>query len=100
MTDSMGTITNIHSRYGALSEQAAAKDARLRQTCADFESIFIQYILKSGRNAFSQNGIFNNSHESKIYKSMLDEQMARCAARGRGMGLGQLLYEQLKKDGS
>ncbi|NVM56562.1 MAG: rod-binding protein [Desulfobacterales bacterium] len=74
------------------------KDAKLRKACADFESIFVYYILKSARNALPQKGLFDNTHESKIYKSMMDQEIARTMARGRGLGLGELLYKQLKRN--
>ncbi len=95
----MDAMTDIGSISRAVSGQAAIEKARLRKVCADFESIFVHYILKSARKAIPQSGIFNSSHESKIYRSMMDERMAQAAARGRGMGLGQMLYEQLKGDG-
>ncbi|MCK4388846.1 MAG: rod-binding protein [Desulfobacterales bacterium] len=72
------------------------KDTRLRQACADFESIFIYYIFKSMRKSIPQNGLFENTEEQKVYKSMADQAMSESIARGKGMGLGKLLYNQLK----
>ena len=100
MTDMTGIITEIHSKPAAVSAHTAAKDAKLRQACADFESIFVYYILKSARKALPQNGLFGNTHESKIYKSMMDPEIAQTMARGRGLGLGQLLYQQLRRNGN
>ncbi len=94
MSDMMDTA-GIHIKP-TVSPQPGLTDARLRNVCADFESIYINYIMKTARKALPQNGLFGNSHESKIYKSMMDEQMAQSVARGRGIGLGQVLYEQLK----
>jgi len=94
----MDMTTQIHSKPTVASAQTAMKDAKLRQACADFESIFIHYVLKSMRNSLPQNGLFENSQEQKVYKSMADQAMSENIARGRGMGLGELLYSQLKQN--
>ena len=89
-------ITEIHSKPAVVSAESATKDAQLKKACADFESIFIYYIFKSMRKSLPQNGLFDNSQEQKVYKSMADQAMSENIARGRGMGLGKLLYNQLK----
>ncbi len=81
-----------------VSSDRDVKDVRLRRVCGDFESVFIHYILKSARNTLPENKLFDNSHESKIYKSMVDENMAVSMAKGRGIGLGRLLYEDLSEN--
>ena len=75
----------------------AAQDAKLKKACSDFESIFLQYLLKSARNTLPENNLFENTHESKMYKSMMDEQLAVSVSRGRGTGLAKLLYEDLAR---
>ena len=88
------TIANINVGP-SITPNGAGKDAQLKKACADFESIFIYYILKSMRRSFPQDGLFDNSQEQKVYKSMADQAMSENIARGRGMGLGKLLYNQL-----
>ena len=72
------------------------RQARLERTCSEFESIFITYMLKSMRTAFTEDGLFGNSNESKIIRSMFDENLALGMAKGKGMGLGKMLFESLK----
>ncbi len=84
------------SGASVVSEKDSLKDSKLRKVCADFESIFVQYILKSGRQTLPDNGLLGNSQGSKIYKSMMAESLARSVSKGQGTGLGQLLYNQLK----
>jgi Rod binding domain-containing protein len=50
------------------------------------------------RKSFPQNGLLDNTQEQKIYKSMADQAMSENIARGRGIGLKRLLYNQLKSD--
>ena len=91
-----GTTTKIHSKPPRASAQTAIKDVQLKKACADFESIFIYYIFKSMRKSLPQNGFFGNTQEEKVYKSMADQAISENIARGGGMGLGELLYNQLK----
>ena len=70
--------------------------ARLKSICAEFESIFMTYMLKSMRSAMVEDGIMGNSHESKIMNSMFDENLALEVANGGGIGLGDVLFERLK----
>jgi len=74
-----------------------AQDAQLKSACRDFESIFLNYILKSARNALPENQLFENTSESKMYKSMMDEKLAVSMARGQGAGLAPILYEELSE---
>jgi len=78
-------------------DERQVEDGGLRRACAEFESIFINYMLRSAREALPEDGLFDNTHESRIYKSMMDEQMARAVTRGRGVGLGELLYNELRE---
>jgi peptidoglycan hydrolase FlgJ len=77
--------------------KASAKDNKLHKVCAEFESLLIQNILKSGRNTLPGNGLFDKSNESEIYKSMMDERLAISVSEAKGFGLGDLLYKQLEK---
>ena len=75
------------------------KDAsllRLEKTCAEFESIFLTYMLKSMRTTGDQDGLLGNSNDSKIIKSMFDENLALGIAKSGGIGLGDMLFARLK----
>jgi flagellar protein FlgJ len=72
------------------------RHAKLEKACSDFESIFITYMLKSMRTAVTEDGFLGNSNESKIIRSMFDENLALGMSKGKGMGLGKMLFESLK----
>ena len=99
----MASLTAIHRPLQARQPVIRERDERgeeesdLRKACAEFESIFVQYMLQSARKALPEEGVFGNRHESRIYKSMMDEQVARAVSKGRGVGLGELLYNKLRK---
>jgi flagellar protein FlgJ len=71
------------------------EQAKLKKVCLEFESLFITHMLRMG-GSHSTGGLLSNSNESKIIKSMYDEDLARRMASGGGMGLGDMLYERLK----
>ena len=68
--------------------------SRLKSICAEFESIFTTYLLKSMRSAFVEEGIMGSSHETKIMNAMFDENLALETAKGGGIGLGDILFER------
>jgi len=72
------------------------RQARLERACSEFESIFTTYMLKSMRTAVTEDGLLGNSNESQIIQSMFDENLALGMAKGKGMGLGKMLFESLK----
>ena len=76
--------------------QSQGAQEKLKNACSDFESLFINYMLKSMRTAFSEDGIFENNNESRIIRSMFDENLATTMAKGGGMGLGKMLFESFK----
>jgi flagellar protein FlgJ len=72
------------------------RQAKLERACSEFESIFITHMLKSMRTAVTEDGFLGNNNESKIIQSMFDENLALGMAKGKGMGLGKMLFESLK----
>jgi len=70
--------------------------AKLKKTCAEFESIFITYMLKSMSTTMDDDPLLGNNNQSKIIKAMFNENLAQEISRGGGMGLGSMLFISLK----
>ncbi len=68
----------------------------LRQSCREFEAVFIDQMYKSMRKSMPENGLIPQDNASKIYQDMLDMQMARETAKGKGIGIGEAMFNQLK----
>ena len=94
MTD---TTPEINPGLPVISAETSMRNMKLKQACADFESIFVYYMLKSMRKSLPQNGLFDTTQGQKVYEGMADQAMSENIARGRGMGLGELLYTQLTR---
>lgn len=73
------------------------REEKLRKTCMDFESIFIEYMFKTMRRTIPQTG-FNKFPGKDIYTMMFDQKVAEdFARRNGGTGLQKALFEQLNK---
>jgi len=70
---------------------------KLLEACKDFEAILLNKLLSSMRESIPEGGLFEKSYGEKIYQSMLDEEMTKEWAHGKGMGIGDLLYQQLSR---
>ena len=76
-------------------ELQAKSAARIRKAAKDFEAILAEQMLKSARRTSSGKGLFPKSAGREINEGMADEQLARAMTRGRGLGVGDYLADQL-----
>ncbi len=88
-------LESIASNQAGTASHKDFSHTGLEETCAEFESIFITYLLKSMRATVVEDGILENNNESKIINSMFDENLARSIAKKGGIGLGEILFERL-----
>ncbi len=68
----------------------------LRESCREFEAIFIDQMYKTMRNSMPNDGLIPQDNATKIYQDMLDMQMARESAKGKGIGIGQAMFNQMR----
>jgi Rod binding domain-containing protein len=74
----------------------ATDEKKLREACQDFEAIFIHKIWKQMRKSVPKEG-YLHSREEEMYLSMFDEELSRKMASAGGIGLGDILYDQLSR---
>jgi flagellar protein FlgJ len=67
----------------------------LESACRDFESVFVQYMMKEMRRTVPESGLTGGGHAEKMYTSMLDSEVAKAVSMQRGIGLASVLYDQL-----
>ena len=87
-------ITSIQLKNMAQTADKA-DEVRLEKACKDFEAIILNKMLSAMRKTVPEGGLFEKSFGEKIYQSMLDEELSKKIAHGKGMGLGDLLFQQL-----
>jgi len=70
--------------------------ARLKQACADMESLFLSHLLKNMRRTISESGLLPQAAGHDIYESMFDQEVAVSMSRPPGgLGLGRMIYAQM-----
>ena len=112
----MNTEFTLSSQSGQVSHLAQAKaytdlagldsikqqaqtdsEGALREVARQFESVFLNIVLKSMRNAndaFADNDLFN-TQQSNMYREMYDQQISLSMTEGSGLGLADMLVKQL-----
>ncbi len=81
-------------RVEARSQSADGVDKVARQ----FESLFVQMMLKSMRDATPKGGLFE-SDQMDMYQQMFDQQISLDLSQQGGIGMADTLREQLGGDG-
>lgn len=82
----------------ALRAQAAqSPDRALKAAAQQFEAIFMNMMLKSMREATSQEGLMDND-QSRMFTGMLDQQLTQSMS-SRGIGLADMMVRQLSRNG-
>jgi flagellar protein FlgJ len=76
-------------------KEREAKEAKLREVCADFESIFIYNMLQKMRDSVPKSGLMQEMQGKDSYNAMIDQKVAEELARGGGMGLQKMLFDQI-----
>ena len=71
--------------------------SRLKKACQDMETLFMHTLIKSMREAGPKGGLFSGTTGSEIYDSLADEQFAVHLSQAGGMGLGQLVFNQVAR---
>lgn len=81
-------------------KQAAANESpqALREAARQFESLFTSMVLKSMRAASFKDPIFG-SDQQDLYQEMYDDQISAEMSKGKGLGLADMLVQQLRRGG-
>jgi peptidoglycan hydrolase FlgJ len=100
MTPEMN-IKTIAPEAGVKPDSSKMSDAelkKLKKTCADFESIFTYQLLKTMRQTIPQTQIGMSNSNKDTYNMMMDQKLAETiSAKGTGLGLQKVLFDQLTK---
>jgi flagellar protein FlgJ len=85
----------------AALKQAAAKNSpqALQAAAKQFESLFVSMVLKSMQQANFKDPLFG-SDQGSLYQDMYDDQIAAQISKGKGLGLADMLVQQLRREGA
>ena len=80
-------------------KRAAARNSpqALRAAEKQFESLFVSMVLKSMQKANFKDPLFGSS-QGNLYQDMYDDQIAAEISKGKGLGLADMLVQQLRRE--
>ena len=94
-----GAVYNDFSQLANLRADAANNpSASLEEVAKQFESIFLQQMLKSMRDATVKSDLLSSS-QMDTYQSMADQQVSLELSSNGGIGLARMLVEQMQMRG-
>ena len=87
-----------HNRLIQLKDQVESirnqTDEELMSVSHQFESIFMHQLLKSMRSTVQKSGLLD-SHATRMYESMHDQELAILMSEKRSIGLADMIYKDL-----
>jgi len=69
-------------------------EKNIEKVSRDFESIFLHKLLSSMRKTVPKSGLLD-SFATDMYRSMMDEEISKEMSKNKGMGLGEMIYNDL-----
>lgn len=81
------------AQKNTLDDPAYQKE--LKEACKGFESMFMQMMWKEMKDTVPENSLFGESNGEKIFRDMLDTEMLDRMSDAGGVGLADLMYDQL-----
>lgn len=93
MIEQKQKIDSLKNRLGDNKTDAES----LRESCEGFEAIFIQKMWEQMRQNVPKNG-YLQSKDEEMYQSMFDVELSKKMASAGGIGLADMLYEQLSQN--
>lgn len=87
MVAELPALTSFHGIGPTLQPNGEVDRQTLRKTAEDFESLFLNIVLKSMRNTVPKEGLISGGNAEEVYRSMLDDEYSKLMASQRHTGL-------------
>ena len=85
--------------FTPLDGERGGTDGELSEALKDFEALFVNQLLQVMRRSVPEGDPGLRSPGTQLYRQMLDEEMSRLIAHsGKGLGLAEMLQQQLGKE--
>ncbi len=70
---------------------------RLRQACQDLEEVFLRHLVRQMQATAQELGGEEPEAGERIYQGLIEETLSSALAKGGGVGLANLLFQQLQE---
>ena len=78
---------------------ASEDDAKLKKVCKEMEGVFLNMMLQCMRKTLPKNPLDGPGSQKETLQSLFDMELTRDLAAGRGIGLADMMYRNLKNPG-
>ncbi len=95
VSDSVRQKQRLDELRGRLNS-GQSEEKKLKEACEGFEAVFINKLLKQMRDTVQKSDFLHSPYEDN-YLSMFDQELADKLSKEGGIGIGDMLYQQLKQ---
>jgi len=71
-------------------------DMELKKQAQEFESVFLSQMFKQMRPKQEDQDLFGSTKDREMFNSMIDDERAKVWAQQGGIGLANIMFEQMK----
>ena len=82
------------AKSGSSTNISPSDEEDIRKVAAEFEAIFVNYMLKAMRKTVNKGSLFDRKTE-EFYTSFLDQELSKVVA-SKGIGLAEMLVKEFK----
>jgi flagellar protein FlgJ len=89
-----------HSPINKGGDKVSAKEAeekKLKKLASEFESVFLYYMIKTMRDTVPKGGFIYGKSGEEIYKSMMDQELAKSMSERGKSEISETMFKQLTK---
>ncbi len=95
ITNAQDLFTATQSMADITPSASTESPDALRKVAQQYESLFLQMMMQSMRDASLAEGVLDND-DSEFYMQMMDRQIALSLSRNNSIGIAELMMRQLR----
>lgn len=80
-----------------VGSKALSEDEKLRAVANEFESVFVNLLMKQMRSTVPENDFFGGGAAEKTWRELQDQELSRELATKGSFGVAEMVYDQLKR---
>lgn len=91
-------LDNLKNRSKMLSEQALKSKEEIDKAAGGFEALMLHQMLTAMWSTVQPAGLFGEqSNQEQIYRDMFHQALADSVAKGKGMGIKEMLAKEIAR---
>lgn len=96
LNQGMQQPANIPASMPSMNPSQQLEDASLMKQCKEFESVLCSQMFKQMRPKAEEEDLFGNTKDREMFNSMLDDERAKVWSQEGGIGLANIMFQQMK----